>query len=312
MYVKVIRQRGANMKYPIKHGGKGLPRISLTDYRFDGKKLLQMSEKSSIFQLQDGSVLKVFSPQYQFLFGLCGGDLETKIMSTEKKRCIPEIMSPECGVYDRNRFAGYVMPRAKGISLSTYFQSQTKEERENLEKYAVLFERIEKVVQKGNALGYVFPDLCSLENIFLDEKGNIQLVDYDGIQIGNHIAIEASTALGNQEIFMHSKYRNQKLFTPELDKLSLLFLYFTMTFQVDLGMVGQKNPYTGKTIELMDILQYIRLDEKELIEKIKAILSFQELGDYFSSSAYQIASSYQLEVEGPIGDGKYLKRLVRK
>ena len=300
------------MKYPIKHGGRGLPRISLTDYRFQGKELLKESEKSSVFELQDGSILKLFSPQFLFVSEFCGGDLETKIMDTEKKRCLPEIMSPKCGVYEENNFAGYIMPKAKGVPFSTYLATQTKEDRENLEKYATILAKVENILRRANTLGYVFPDLCSLDNIFIDENGNIELVNYDGMQIRNHMAIETSATFRSQEIFMHKKYRNQKLFTSELDKLSLLFFYFAMTFQIDLGMIGQENPNTGKRIRLSDILQLIGLEEKEIISKMNAILSFHEPGEYFTESAFVIASKYYLEEQGNFGEEKYFKRLVRK
>ncbi len=284
-------------------------RVFRSDLKIIGK--LFNSETSQIFKLDNGSILKIYKPLILMIYKMMGMSLECKIMQAKPIKNVPEIIVPEIGVYDENNcFVGSIMKSAKGIDYNTYDDNLLITERCNLKKYANMHTKLESIVKRGNNEGIVFPDLCTCDNIYIDSYGNIQLIDYDGLQIGKFKAPTMSTSLGDSDQYLIPKYCKNGLFTPNLDKKSLIILYFLLTFNIDLNKIGIINPRDGKQITLEDIFDVINLQDNDIKHKVWKCFQPNVENDFLGSDVHRIADEYDMQVR-PI-NGCYLKRLRKK
>lgn len=277
----------------------------------DIKCQIHSGNKAKVYELENGSVLKIFSPFILELYRRCNIQLERKIIEAKPILSVPEIIVPEEAVYNKKDFLGYVSKKANGIDYNTYDDFLTLEDRCNLKQYADEYARLESIVKRGNEENIVFPDLCTCDNIFINDKGYMSLIDYDGLQVGNFITPIISTSLGDQSQYFCSKYYNDKLFTSELDKKSLIVLYFLNTFNVDITKVGTCNPVTGEIITLDDIFKSINLDNYDIQNKVWKCLQPKCENEFLENDVYDIAYNYNM-IAYPAPNGAYFKRLIKK
>ena len=137
------------------------------------------------------------------------------------------------------------------------------------------------------------------------------MIDYDGLQVGNYITPIMSTSLGNQEQYFCPKYCVNKLFTPELDKKSLITLYFLNTFHVNLSKVGLINPFSGDKVTLDFIFDLINLDDYDIQNKVWKCFQLNKENEFLGDDVYSVFENYKMEAI-PFRDGTYVKKLVRK
>lgn len=267
--------------------------------------------KANVYELENGSILKVFSPLVLNLYKSCDIQLERKIIESKPIINVPEIIVPEEAVYENQEFLGYTSKKAEGIDYNTYDDFLTLKDRCNLKQYADEYAKLESIVKRGNKENIVFPDLCSCDNIFIDDKGNMSLIDYDGLQIDNFITPIISSSLGDQDQYFCSKYCNDKIFTSELDKKSLIVLYFLNTFNVDITKVGSRNPITGEIVTLDDIFELINLDNCDIQNKVWKCLQSRYKNEFLEDDVYDIAYDYNM-IAIPASNGAYMKRLIKK
>lgn len=277
------------------------------------KKIVE-SEATIVFSLKDGSILKCFNRMFLQIFSEIGMNVEQKILDAKIIEEVPEIIVPDAAVYDnRTGFIGYKMRPAEGINLNDYDETLTLQGRADLYKYALMHNKLEDIIKRGNKNSIIFPDLCTCDNIYISERGNISFIDYDGLQIEKHIAVAMSTSLGNDQQYFKDKYIKGKLFTPELDKKSLVILYFLDTFNADLNKVGVINPSTGKRITLDEIFDMLNITDLDFMHKVANTLNPKTPGDYIGEDAIRLAQDNYLDVyKHPLMEKHYLKRLRRK
>lgn len=274
---------------------------------------LSDSQTSQIFKLDNDSILKIYKPLLMMIYKMMGISLEYKIMQAKPIKNIPEIIVPEIGVYDENNcFVGSIMKSAKGIDYNTYDDNLSILERCNLKKYADIHTKLESIVKRGNEKKIVFPDLCTCDNIYIDSLGNIQLIDYDGLQIGEFKVPSMSTSLGDSDQYLIPKYCKNGLFTPNLDKKSLIILYFILTFNVDLNKIGTINPINGKQVTLEDIFDVINLQDNDVKHKVWKCFQSNVENDFLGSDVYRIADEYDMQLRPSPIAGCYFKRLQKK
>jgi len=276
------------------------------------EKTIYRGEQANIYQLKDGSILKLFNPLYLHLYENIGYDLERKIISAKPIKNIPEIIVPkEVILSQNNKFYGYVTDRAKGIDFNSYDDTLTLEQRSDLSMYAKIYNKLEDIVKRGHKEGIIFPDLCTCDNIFIDENGNLSLIDYDGLQIKNHIAVQTSTSLGEQDQYQIPKYFRNNLFTENLDKKSLIMLFFLDVFNVNLNTVGKINPSTNEVITLDFIFDALGLNDYDVQNKVWKCFQPNIDNEFLGQDIDNIAHQYQM-MAIPIGRNMYMKRLIRK
>lgn len=277
----------------------------------DLRKQIHSGETSTVYELSDGKILKVFTPFALFIYDSCKIKMERKILEAKPFSNIPEIIVPESAVYSNGNFCGYISKRAEGIDYNEYDDNLSVEDRCNLKMYADNHMKLESIVKRGNEVGIVFPDLYTCDNIFVDKNGNMSFIDYDSLQVGNHVTPLLSTSLGRQEQYYCTKYYENRLFTPELDKKSLIILYFLTALNVDLTVVGTVNPITNDKITLDFVFETIGLDDYDIQDKVWKCLQPKYKNEFLGEDVYHIANYYDVKVI-PIGNGRYSKQLIRK
>ncbi|MDE5889078.1 MAG: hypothetical protein K2H20_03565 [Bacilli bacterium] len=274
---------------------------------------LKNCEYSRILRLDDGRLAKIISPFVFMLYMGVGASLESKIMDADSITGMDELYKPTSALYSHGVFTGYTMLENKGINFNEHDKRLTMRERSDLYRYANIHSQLEKIVKKGHKQGkkLVFPDIATCDNIYIDEKGNVSLIDYDGIQVGNNIAVSYSTNLGPDYKYEVPKYKHGHLYTEELDKTSLMILFFLDAFNVDLKVIGQRNPNTGKIITVKDFFDIMEFHDERLMKKVEKVLSSTEDGEFLEEDAFRIADEYRMTVY-PVGEDYYIKRLIRK
>lgn len=272
---------------------------------------MAQSQMAKVVALRDGSILKIFDPGMLYFMKEVGIDTERKILDAKPIKKSPEILVPTAATYfPDGRFMGYTINRANGIDYNTYDDRLTLRQRADLRMYARNHDKIESVLRKNPDI--IFPDFCTCDNIFFDENGNVQFIDYDGLQIGRHRSICFSTSLGDAEkYFFNPKYCRQGYFTKELDKRSSIILYFLTTFNANLNNVGKINPKTGQVVTLDDFFKVINLDDSDLCHKVWKVFQDDQTNDFLGDTVYDIADKYDMHVFGKINTC-YLKTLTKK
>lgn len=273
--------------------------------------LICKSNKAYIFKLKNGDILKIFHPFILNVYKKLDLKLEEKIVSAKPIETVPEIIVPNKAIYSNNEFIGYTCKEAIGIDYNSYEDTLSENDFYNLNRYAEEYRKLESIVKRGNKEHIVFPDLCSCDNIFIDQNGNFSFIDYDGLQVGNFVTPVLSSSLGDESQYDCHKYKNGLLFTPELDKRSLITLYFLMTFHVDINKVGQYNPVTNKKITLDLIFNTIGLDDYDIQNKIWKLFQNNKQNEFLEEDVFKIAESYDL-LAIPVERNVYIKKLIKK
>lgn len=270
------------------------------------------SETSAIYPYGD-EVLKLFEISYLKQFEKQQIDLEAKIKCAKELTSFEQLVLPTAICYDEyQNFVGYTMPKIEGISMPELERSKTLFEQGNLYQYGLSHLQLEKMVKKGHELGIIFPDLGTGSNLIFSD-GSWKLIDYDGLQIQNHGVLEMSSLLGNPMQYENNKYKRRGLYTKELDKKSLIYLYFLNTFNIDLNAVGKYDPALQRTVRLKDIFQMIGLEDERIMKKVEALYQRKEENPFLEDDVLRLASEYQLGIRPLEGfNNTYQKRLIKK
>lgn len=264
-----------------------------------------------IFMTKEGEIVKLFRPEILGFFSMVGLDYEGKVLNRENYSISHEIVKPNTAYYDKSgRFCGFKTRQAKGLDYNTIDTNLSLPERMDLERYNNLYRRLERIVKKNKDI--VFPDLCTCDNIFIDGN-NIELIDYDGLQIGKYKAASMSTSMHEEKYnYYVPKYWKKDLFTKNLDKKSLIILYFLTTFNIDLTKVGFINPITKIPISLEEMFNIIGLEDYEMYDKVSKIFNDNVDNEYLGESVEKISKDYKMIVYPENRNGIYLKRLMKK
>ena len=276
------------------------------------KKGIEKNSRGYVLELDDDRVLKVYNDDYLLILNIVGIDLENRILGAKKFSNVKEIIVPDSAVYIDDEFFGYTMPKAKGINYNDYGERLSIEDRENISKYVLEYLKLEDIIRRANKEKLVFPDLLTCDNIFV-HNGNYSFIDYDGIQIGDNKVAAISSSLGDQTQYLGTKYmKGSALFTEQLDKKSLILLFFLTTFNINLDNVGKIDLFTGKRIELDDVFMAIDLDDYDIMNKVWKLFVNDENNEFLGDDLYNLIDKYNLKIIGKIRDNCYVKRLIKK
>ena len=286
----------------------------LKEYKKDlkMKKILAKSPYTIIYELCDGRVFKEFTSEMLFFMYRVNFPIENRINQATPISNVKEILIPTSSVYEENNhFIGYTEPKAKGMQLSKTDFLYTFKRVTDLNQYTEEYLKLEEIVKRANEQGIVFPDLLTVDNIFIDKYGNYQFIDYEGIQIQKNHVMGMSTSLGNEELYENPKYKKSKyLYTTNLDKKSLLYYYFLETLNVNLANVGIPNTY-GEPITLEEVFYQINLHDYDFMQKIYIALKSTGENAYIGEDVKRMNEKYTLEATS-IGNHMYLKRYRKK
>lgn len=228
-----------------------------------------------------------------------GIDIEKKISDSELFSLPKEIISPSSMVYlPDGEFVGYCMPYVDGKNLREYARGFL-----SLDEVTEIYRKLERIVKGSSQL--VFPDLCSLDNIIVSPKG-IRLIDYDGMQIGEHKTSSISFNLcGSSEGIMegllgNKKYCNDGLFTKNIDKRSLAFLYVLITLGINLGDIASIRDEDYRKTVLKGICQLQGLSGTPLEAKLENMFFSLSDDEYIGFDVLDIRSNYTLGFESSV------------
>lgn len=278
----------------------------------EGSKLIYDELFTRIIKLRDGSILKEFSTDIINHSNEIGANAEGKVLSSEHIKGSPEILFPTAAVYSKydGGFIGYTTDEVIGEDYNAYNYKFSIEQRSNLHNYAINHEKLESVLRKNPDI--IFPDFCTCSNIIFSSDGKVHFIDYDGLQVGGYKSYSYSSTLGDIEsLFYNPKYYKNGFFDKELDKKSSVFLYFLVTFNINLSKVGTVNHITNEFITLDDCFRAINLDDPDLCHKAWKIFQDDQENEFLGDTIYSVADKYDMHVYGQIGKC-YLKTLTKK
>lgn len=276
------------------------------------KKVLAKSPYTIVYELQDGRIFKRFTNRMLGFMDMTSFPIETRINEATPIQNVTEILIPSSSVYDENDFfIGYTEPKAKGIQLSKTDKKYSFKRVVDLNQYTQEYLNLEDIIKRANKQNIVFPDLLTVDNIFIDKNGNYQFIDYEGIQIEENHVMGMSTSLGNENLYENPKYKKTKyLYTTNLDKKSLLYYYFLEVLNVNLANVGIPNLY-GDPITLDEVFFQINLHDYDFMQKIYTAFKSTDNNDYIGEDIKRINEKYTLDAI-PIRNHMYLKRYRKK
>ncbi|MBO5138315.1 MAG: hypothetical protein J6B89_01575 [Bacilli bacterium] len=266
---------------------------------FKGK-IISSTKNSCIIDAED-KILKIYNPQYIMYMLEQGISLEAKIKEAKNLSDIDEIVKPTGVEKMFNDFIGFSMKKIKG----TLYNEIPYDKEITLEDYAILYNRFEQILKKATENNIVISDFANGSNIIFEDSDNpnikfinkeIKIIDYDGMQIKKHRTNCMSDAILCPLIYTEKYLDNNNLFTPELNSLSLLYLYFTDVLQFKINMVGQS--FYGQTLRLSDAMQLIGIDDDFIIREISKLYNPDVKNPDFSDVFYKIAEKYEL-IEAP-------------
>ncbi len=269
--------------------------------------LIAKTEKSLIFRDKKQNIIKIMNPLYLAIVEALGNDISGRILLDKDLSSVPEINKPNAMYVDLyDKFMGYRSKEAKGVSLRRHEKNKKYSELLDLRQYILDYNKIEDVVKRGNKIGLVFPDLANLDNIYIDSEGNITFIDFDGIQIDDYLTDSFSASLGNPIAYLNTKYMHmgKNIFTEELDKKSLICIFFKLVFNANISGIDKNN-----LILLEELLNFINLHDDEIKQKIWNIFNESVCNEFIGEDLYRLIDSYKLKMTSL--NGCKCKMLVR-
>jgi len=267
------------------------------DKIFDGKLNLKYADilfrdkTSDVIRLVNGDILKVFTPLYLKVLQLDGINLERDLSNHENIKLASSILKPKSLVYSSNgSFEGYI---SKGFNthdtnFATFVARSIARRDLSLEEITVIYKKLEDIVRKNPEV--VFPSLCDLTGIYISDDNKFKISDFDELQIGESRVLGHSSRVedkNNETISNNKKYYNNGLYTKNLDKKSLLHIYFLLTFGLDISSVPAN-------VNIDDILSTVGIEDSELSCKIKDMFYSEKDNEYLSSDLEKVACEYTL------------------
>lgn len=251
-------------------------------------------QTSDLYRLTDGSLLKVFKDDFLDLAVSRGVSLEKKILDSEFLESSYRINLPTGSYYDKDgKFKAYGINEVCGVNLHSYMMGLTSCEKLDLNNQALIYSSLESVVRNNPTI--VFPDLCTRENFIINNDFDITAIDFDGLQFGNNHVLGMSDMLGNYAQYDNLKYMTHDgFFTKNLDKKSLIYLYFLNTFHIKLTAVDYVNDPDEKIRLLCQIFMAIGLDDHSVVDKVWKIYCNDQENEYLGEDVFRLADRYKL------------------
>lgn len=265
-------------------------------------KHMNLVSKSNTLVCNKGSLMyKFLNPQKVLM-----KDEQQRVELSEKLH-LYHIERPRELLYMNNKFVGFTSPKLEGIILDKYLYDVLPiSSYYNLDLLAYIFKDLEEIVKKAHQEGIVMPDLGTITNIIVTKKG-LYYIDYSGLQVKDIRTQDISTLLvtnsWNEILYNYKYYQKDLLFTPELDKASLIYMFFYLAFRISLKDYNLKNP---KTLEAI-FTNIFKINDPVLMYKVW-LLYQDEPNEFIADYLSRLAHNYKI-----VADLKHGRRLlVRK
>ena len=248
------------------------------------------------------TVCKVFEPD--FVVSMLDSDYDLAELVLEGSKLVKsnDIVLPSSIVYSGKYFAGYLMPYFDGISIYDCHKCYVSPYR-LMETY----HKLENIIKKCDNI--VFPDLLTEGNILISDDLEIKLIDFDGIQVGDYSTPIFSRNMGDKCIYDGTKYKDNNLYTKQLDIKSLIYLYMKFLLGVDMGYLDKFEGIRQKEI-LNCFINDLGIDNDNLVSKIFALYDDNKENIYLGDTVDEIYENYRTDMV--LENGRYVKKLLRK
>ena len=269
--------------------------------RTDLKHMNLVSNSTSLVYNQKDLMYKIFNPQKSVLPD------EEKRVELSCQLNLYHIERPGHLLYMDNRFAGFTSKKLDGILLDRYlYDVLPSASYYNLDLLAYLFKDLESIVKRANEEGIVMPDLGNLTNIIVTKKG-LFYIDYSGLQVKDVRTKDISTLLvtnsWNEILYNYKYYQKDFLFSPELDKASLIYMFFYLAFRINLKDYNLQNPEILKNI----FANIFKINDETLMHKVW-LLYQNKPNEFIADYLSELSRNYKI-----VADLKHGRRLlVRK
>lgn len=283
--------------------------------------LIKKSNEARIYKMQNGEILKIIEPDVIIKTDVTfdgKASLDTLLKERGKIKDMEEIIMPTGKLIDGPRTIGYKMKNIKGMNYTKCAEYINPFDIKTLTQ---LTHKVEKVVKKRDDI--VFPDLCTLDNIIFDDKGNPHFIDIDGIQIGEYTSpftcqltdfelIRMAPIINNLTQnniyklpqhknyfglfeFDNAKYVNDIYFTKNLDALNIIETYFLTVFHADFFGTVVDLVKNGFTIDeaLKKTLTELNIKDPEFIKKLTLLFKNEE-NEFLGDSILNLAEDNNL------------------
>lgn len=267
------------------------------------KKIITNTLKGTVMELENGDILKLFGSIYD------GEDyfiklLEKKIELLHSYNHISGIVIPKEKVFceETGKFVGYTMDKTPGVSFPELHENLPLSKLRKISYLTELYLKIEEIVKKINENGIIVPDIATMNNIMVDDRKNMSLIDCDSWQVGPYMSLDISTLLGKQEQYGISKYTDPVtgLLKNNLDKKSLALMYFVTVPGILLEETIRKHGEllgftTTQSIEY--IFAQLGLDDVDFQHKIWKMYQPDGDNEYIGDDVRRISENYVLTFE---------------
>ena len=235
-------------------------------------------------------------------------ELERKI-SLSKEIEDKSIVIPKTIYRDKDgRIQGYTTKKIEEENLDTILKGI-----ESIELYESIFITLTEKIKLLNKEGIILPDLGNTTNVLYNPKNKrIYFIDYDGIQIKDSQVFSMANILEQEKnpMLNSTKYRKNKLFNENLDKLTLLLLYVYYTtgtnilYNIDqeLSIIQLMNQYnlTQKTIVpepniFYDFFHTFGIEDTKLSELIQTVFDQTKANQYPDHAIKEITKTHTLK-----------------
>lgn len=231
-----------------------------------------------IYRSNDGGYIKVYSSSKDFITKVRKDLVEKLLFPTE----IKGVSKPDKLVYVHDNFIGFTMNKIDGVNDIEYEETMNMDVKDNIHRLAQKYIELEKLVKEASD-DIVFPCLLDREDMIVDKKGKINFINYDNIQVGKQKSLDVSDKLG-EAIMYYDKYRENGLYTKQLDIRSLVIYYYQIMFGVDI---------VNDTLDLEKLIG----GDKELARKTRLIFDDTDENEYIGEDVLRIADSYELKTD---------------
>lgn len=247
-------------------------------------------------------VCKVFEPDFVVSMLDSDYDLEELVLEGSKLVKSNDIVLPSSIVYSGKYFAGYLMPYFDGISIYDCHKCYV-----NPYRLMETYHKLENIIK--NCDNIVFPDLLTEGNILISDDLEIKLIDFDGIQVGDYSTPFFSRDMGDKFIYDGTKYKDNNLYTKQLDIKSLIYLYMKFLLGVDMGYLDKFEGMRQKEM-LNCFINDLGIDNDNLVSKIFALYDDNKENIYLGDTVDEIYENYRADMV--LENGRYVKKLLRK
>ena len=251
------------------------------------------SPESTLFLITDGIVYKEFTTD------LMNEDCHRVDGLAEKlqyAKFLPEgVVKPTALVFrDTEHVAGYIMPKVKGRSLDELERDGNPFDCSDISRYRDIYYKLKKIiVSAGDKI--VFPNLLDTRNIFIDDDGNVSLVSFDDIQLGpveGHMDSDIECIYGGPEL-ESDKYQIDGFYTKNLDVRSLIFLYFYLTFTINLNYFS-KFSFLERKYRIERVLQSFGIEDPTIVNKIDKLFDPDVDNEFIDDFVDEFTKNYSL------------------